>query len=176
MGAGEWSGVMARVGLVSEITPVAVPGATNATAGVTLTIDRLGVIYEDSAAETRGPYAAFYFRVNSSGGGAWTMPNPFGFRVRIDYRGDAQPTVLIQRRRSDGDNPWAGITIPGAGLTWLSVDTDGNGAMLDFDIERAAPNSAGAPVPGTSGTADVERHTLDSAKTPLRALFAVQSL
>ena len=168
---------MARTAYVVNITPVTVPGATNptATSFVALTIDRLAVIHEDSSAETRGPYVACYFRVTSSGAGAglWVFPATFGFRIQVAYAGDAAPTSLVERTRAQGDNPWDTIAITGAGSHWLSIDTDGNGAMLDFDPITAEP-TATAPVPSTSATADVERFTLDTTKTAERILFSLQ--
>ena len=160
---------MARQAHTQVLPPTAVPGATDPLDGSTATLvfDRGGAIYENSSAETSGPYMSYFLRVTSSGGGTWQLPMTEGFRVGVLYRGDDDETNLLERGDADGDDPWMNITITGAGTHWYAVGL-GTGGAVDLSEITQTALTATAPVPTTA-----QRFTLDAAKTPRYAFIDI---
>ena len=152
---------MARLYTEQAIPPVSIAGATVAPPSAdTLQVDRVAVIYEPDAAETRAPYIAGFFRVTASGAGTWSFPSSYGFRLLLTYT-DSDTLELIMRPKSLDDNAWSGVTIAAAGSYWMKCILSGT----DADFQRQATPPSAATVPLTSSTA-VERFTISSSKTP----------
>ena len=151
---------MARQYTEAVITPVSVQGATVNPLGATLQVDRLALIYEPDAAETRGPYIAGFFRATASGAGTWSFPSTYGFRLLLTYT-DGEALELIMRTKGQGDNAWSGVTITAAGSYWFKCILQAG--AVDFQRQAAPPSAATVPL--ASSTA-VERFTISSSKIP----------